>query len=262
MITKSKDFKMENIVRKIGAATITSAILTLPALSDEMRTFEKTFTVDNGASFSIDNINGQIEVKPTTGDAIKVVAEITADTLSDLERVEVIAEQSGNKVKVKSEYEDSSYRNQKGSASVQYTVYLPEFVNDTDIDLVNGSLDIVGVSGKLEAELVNGSIKAENVTGDSQLKSVNGSIKVSFDSLEQVDEIDVDTVNGSIRLYLPANASLDVDAETMHGSIKNDFGIAVDKNFFAGKNMQGSVAGGDIKVSLESVNGSIKLLAK
>jgi DUF4097 and DUF4098 domain-containing protein YvlB len=130
------------------------------------------------------------------------------------------------------------------------------------IDLVNGSLVIKGVKGDINAELVNGSIKASGLAANSEFSSVNGSVKVSYDSLnESVDKIAIETVNGSIKLSVPKSVNANVNAETMHGSIKTDFGLYADKNFFSGNHLSGDIGNGNIKIMLESVNGSVKLLS-
>ena len=131
------------------------------------------------------------------------------------------------------------------------------------IDLVNGSLIIDGVQGDIKAELVNGSIEAMKLAGDSDLSSVNGSIKVTYqDTVTELENIDLETVNGSIKLYLPDGINASVDVDTMHGSIKNDFGLRANKNTFVGRSLRGDIGSGDVKITMESVNGSVKILKK
>ena len=72
-------------------------------------------------------------------------------------------------------------------------------------------------------------------------------------------EIELESVNGAIELYLPAGVSARVDAETVNGSIDaDDFGLEVEKGF-VGRDLDGEIGGGDAKVSLDAVNGSIRI---
>jgi DUF4097 and DUF4098 domain-containing protein YvlB len=93
------------------------------------------------------------------------------------------------------------------------------------------------------------------------LNSVNGSIKATYQQIDNnIDEIELTTVNGSIKLYMPSDLNATINAETMHGSIKTAFGLSSNKKMFSGRSLSGSVGSGDIKIDLESVNGSIKVM--
>ncbi len=67
----------------------------------------------------------------------------------------------------------------------------------------------------------------------------------------------MEAVNGRLDLYLASSLGADVRADTVNGSLKNDFGIEVRKGKYVGSDFQGSVGGGGAKVALETVNGSI-----
>ena len=41
---------------------------------------------------------------------------------------------------------------------------------------------------------------------------------------------------------------------------KNDFGLKAEKNMFVGRSLQGDIGSGDVSISIESVNGSVKIL--
>ena len=133
--------------------------------------------------------------------------------------------------------------------------------NLSEIELVNGSLIIENVSGEIKAQVVNGSIKATGLTKNSEISSVNGSIKVYYQSASaELKDINIETVNGSIKLYLPSDINANLDIETMHGSIKTEFGISSQDNTFTGHSLRGDIGSGDIDINMESVNGSIKVL--
>ncbi|NMP33323.1 DUF4097 domain-containing protein [Thalassotalea sp. M1531] len=253
---------MEKFNLNIASLIVASSLFATTTQAEETKVIEKSFIVESGASFSIENINGRVEIEKASGNEIEVIATITAKNADDMERIAVLMEQSGSDVTVETKYKDSTWGNNHSSGSVAYKVKLPVSVADSEVDLVNGSLLLDEVSGKLDVDLVNGSIEANNLSGNSELNSVNGSVIVSYSELNSVNKIDVDTVNGSIKVYLPVDANIKVDAETMHGSIKSDFGLSVEKKLFAGKYMKGSVGNASTKLSLESVNGSIKVLTK
>ncbi len=56
-----------------------------------------------------------------------------------------------------------------------------------------------------------------------------------------------------------ADASARVVAETVNGSIDaDDFGLEVEKGF-VGRDLDGEIGGGDARISLDTVNGSIRI---
>lgn len=232
----------------------------MPSFADVEEQKEQRFSVSSDSKFSIDNINGSIEITRWQQDEIKVIAHKSADDQDDLERMKVSMKQSGNRVHVETKYEKQNQRHNQ-SGSVDYEVWLPANMSTTDVDLVNGSLTIEKIDGDIEADLVNGSIRVIGASGNSKLQSVNGSVKLEYSEvLSTVERIDVETVNGSIKVYFPADVSASVEAETMHGGLSSDFGLSVDKQFFSGKNMSGIIGSGTVKVTLESVNGGIKVI--
>ena len=66
---------------------------------------------------------------------------------------------------------------------------------------------------------------------------------------------------GGIDLHLPSGLGADVEAETVNGGIRNDFGLPVHKGKWVGSDMRGTIGGGGIDISLETVNGGIRLHA-
>lgn len=235
--------------------------MALPVYADVEDVVEKSFSVNDDSTFTLSNINGEVEITSWQQAKIKVIATIKADDQESRDRIEVKMKQQGDQVNVATQYEKSFNYKNSNSGLVSYQVWLPASTNLSDIELVNGSLTIEGVQGEIEAELVNGSIVAKGLSQNSDISSVNGSIKAYYQSLDQnLDDIEIETVNGSIKLYLPEEVNAALDIETMHGSIKTDFGLKAKKNSYVGRSLNGNIGSGGTKINLESVNGSIKVL--
>lgn len=245
--------------------TTSSVLLAISFTSqaDIVDQVEKSFEFEGKSSLRVNNINGSVEIKAWDNTRITVTATITADDQEDRDNIIVDMEQSGAGLNVETRYKEKSrWGKNNNSGQVEYVINVPANTDLSAIELVNGSLLITGVKGEVSAELVNGSINASGLADNGEFTSVNGSVKVSYDTLVQsMSRIDIETVNGSIKLYVPQSVNADVNAETMHGSIKTDFGLHAEKNFLSGHNLSGNIGNGDINISLESVNGSVKLLA-
>ncbi len=233
--------------------------MTTSVLADVQDEVVKSFNVGERAEFRIENINGEVEITAWDKNEIKVTAMITADNQEERERIIIDMDANARGVSVETRYKKSGWGN-NNSGSVDYRVQVPVNTRLTSVDLVNGSLSIEGVRGEMNVDLVNGSITATGLASDSEINSVNGSIDVTYESISsELREISIDTVNGRIELNVPENINAEVDIETMHGSIRNDFGLSSDKNMFSGRHLNGTIGSGDISISIESVNGGVRL---
>lgn len=256
---------MKNSMIKLLCISTFTGLMAWQASATVIDEVNKSFDVADKSSFRLDNINGSVDIQSWKNKTIKVIATIKADDQDDRDRITIEMSQNSRGVSVETRYkkQESSWGNKHNSGAVDYQIMVPEDTDLAKIELVNGSLSIENVFGEVNAELVNGSIKASGLKSDADISSVNGSIKVKYQALSKdFEQIKIETVNGSIKLHLPDDVSARVDAETMHGSIKNDFGLEVDKNMFSGRNMRGDIGAGSARISLESVNGSIKILKK
>lgn len=240
---------------------VASTLMLSSAAKAEIRDeITKTFNVSESTEFRLENVNGDVDIKAWNSNTIEVKAVITAKNQTARDRINVVMNENDRGVSVETQYKKSSSWGGNHSGTVEYTVMVPSQTRLSSIDLVNGSLNVEGVKGEMKIDLVNGSIVANGLTRDSEINSVNGSIEVTYQSLsESLKDISIDTVNGRIELNLPESINADVDIETMNGSIRNDFGLSVDKGMFTGKNLHGTIGSGDVRINIESVNGGVKL---
>ena len=252
--------KINNCLKRLVLCTA----LILPSLqvsAQVIEEVEQSFSISKQSDFSLNNINGTVTINSWQENSVKILAKITAQTQTSSDDVIIKMTQSGPKVTVSTDYKEKGYRQHKQAAKVDYQVWLPAETNLTDIELINGSLVIKDISGKVAAQVVNGSINATGLRGDSDVSSVNGSVNVWYHQYAHaIENIAVETVNGSIKLYLPENINADITADTMHGSINTTFGLTANKNGFLGLNLRGKIGNGGGQINLDSVNGSIELL--
>lgn len=245
----------------LKATGLSLFLFAMPTIADVVDEIEKSFDVSSDAKFKLENINGKVNITAWNKDVIQVNAVVTAKNQDDRDRIHIDMDQNNQGVHVETRYDKGGSWGNHSSGKVEYTINVPVDAELSAIDLVNGSLVIEGVKGEIKAELVNGSIKASGLTSSSEINSVNGSIKVYYQDVSRdLKNIQLETVNGSIKLYLPEDINASVDVDTMHGSIKNDFGLHADKNMFVGRSLSGDIGSGDVRISMESVNGSIKIL--
>ena len=250
-------------VALVGAALLIFSTVVNATVKE---TEEMTFDVSSGARISLENINGDIVITGGSGDKVHLVAHKKAGKQEYMDELKVIVDADEDYIRIETRHPRSDGGwfkwGNDSSGSVSYELEVPADVNLDTISTVNGDVNIKAVSGLVKAETVNGSLHAVGLAGDVNLETVNGSIKADFDQLGEGQRVSAEAVNGKIVLLLPADASARVNAETINGSINaDDFGLEPEKGF-VGRDLEGEIGSGDARISLDTVNGSIRISKK
>lgn len=137
-------------------------------------------------------------------------------------------------------------------------MHVPRNARLDSVNLVNGSLTVQKVAGEVDAKLVNGKAHIRDLTGEANVSSVNGSIEANYASLNNVRQIKLGSVNGSVELGLPGSPNANVKASTVNGGIRSDFPLTV-QGSFASHSLSGTLGSGGTRIELSNVNGSIHI---
>ena len=232
-------------------------------------TIDKRFPLSAGGTVSLENVNGDVTIEVWENSEVWVQAVKSASSPELLEKLKVEIEASSSAVRIDTRYpshrrsehdrHEHGKREEGHSSRVEYTLTIPRTAVIDDVELVNGNLMIVGAEGGVEAETVNGNIVVRDGAGDASLSTVNGGIELFADRIGSGESINLETVNGTLDLYLAGSVGAEIRAESINGRLHNDFGIEVHKGKYVGSDFKGTVGGGGARVSLETVNGSISV---
>jgi DUF4097 and DUF4098 domain-containing protein YvlB len=226
------------------------------ALTEELH---KTYPIDADGRVSLKNVNGAVHISAWDRNEVQVDAIKRADTRDVLDEATIVIDSSSSSISVRTRYPEQDH-GRRHHANVEYTLKVPRHARLFAIETVNGSIEVVGVSGDAKMSTVNGSVRASGLGGDAHLTTVNGQVEASFDRLNGTPSINLETVNGGISLSLPAKGSAELDAHTVHGRITNDFGIPQPKGFKVGGSLSGHIGSGvGARVKLNTVNGGIRI---
>jgi len=226
-------------------------------------TIESTHAVTADASFSLENINGNVEIGTWDRAEIRVVALKSARSQEDLDAIEVKIKSDDTHVSVKTDYnrnEGSFFGKWTNSGDVTYTVTVPTGASLRHVRNINGKITVDGVSGPVDVATVNGSIATTGLRDDAKLETVNGNVKAEFASVSADQSIEIGSVNGRSEIVLPENADVGIKARTVHGKIRTDFGLEVDKRKYGpGSRLNGQIGEGTASVDISTVNGGIRV---
>jgi len=71
--------------------------------------------------------------------------------------------------------------------------------------------------------------------------------------------VELKSVNGSEELTIPSDSNAEIEANTLSGSIENDFGLHLNRRTFVGSNLRGELGAGGTHIKIENVNGHIEI---
>jgi len=143
-------------------------------------------------------------------------------------------------------------------------------INDIHAD-VNTTYLINNYKGEVEINALNSQINMENVSGPVVANATNGNVEIEFTKVTPEKPNSILSVNGYVDVTLPQETKADLQLHTMNGEAYTDWEIDVDKeatnampvvanmNMF---NIEGTINGGGIPISIQSVNGDIYLRKK
>jgi hypothetical protein len=232
--------------------------------------FSQSFPLDANGQFSIDDVDGQVEIDGWNSNVVVLNAVIHGKTARSVGAVNIHVDTAPSRAavhtKVPSRGNDFSsfwdwFKNDSPNAHVDYTIHLPLHTRLENASTVDGTVSVGGMMDDISVSTVNGAARVKNATRNLTLSTVNGVITADMDKLGQGQSVDLATVNGEIKLALPDNADAKFSIDTVNGTISSDFPeLAVKRQFPLGSSLDGSLQSGAASVKADLVNGTIKIL--
>src|ERR1041384_2287440 len=161
---------MKSIRFILGLITLTALGLTAadsgraqssrPEVTEE---FHQTYPLSATGRVALSNINGSGRISAWDRNEVKVAAVKRAYTQERLREAEIQVSASAGAIEIETEYPDYRWRDgerHENPASVKYTPTVPRNARVEEVSLVNGGLDIQGLSGPVHASSVNGKVVA------------------------------------------------------------------------------------------------------
>ncbi len=133
------------------------------------------------------------------------------------------------------------------------TVTVRDVTGDLTARTSGGGISIANATGKISANTSGGSVRLENVAGAIDARTSGGSINARIAQLQ--DHLTLHTSGGSINVRLPRDTGMDLRASGSSVSADLD---DLDANI-SQRNVDGSVLGGGIPVSIRTSGGSVRV---
>lgn len=128
-------------------------------------------------------------------------------------------------------------------------------VTEATVRTTNGEVTLEGVSNNLDVETVNGEVKIGDARdGRLRIETANGDIEYEG-SLAPGGANAVTTLAGDVRIRLPDDSGFSLNANTISGDLETSFDLQNRQE--DGRNLRGTVGGGQATLEIETTNGDV-----
>lgn len=240
-----------------------------PAATAAAQDFQWQGRIPAGQTIEIQGVNGTIRAVPAEGDEVVVEAERRGRRSDPMSvRIDVVEHAGGVTICAVYPTPDDARREnrcapggghnsvRRNDVQVQFLVRVPAGVR-FDGNTVNGDLIAERLRSDVRAATVNGSVDVRT-TGFAEARTVNGNLNLYLGTSTLSEDVEFETVNGSIVVEMPEGLDADFRANTVNGSIDSDFPITVTGRINR-RSIRGQIGDGGPELRLSTVNGSIRL---
>lgn len=222
--------------------------------------FSFEVAVENRSRLRLQAINGEITITglPGANSVIitgekRVESDSTEDAEAYLPELEVNVQSLTDEVLVETiQPQETQGRNY----IVDYTITLPNNLA-AQVDHVNGIVTIDSITNSVSVTTVNGDVSLHNIVGSTFVEIINGPIDSEV-TLPLDGTIDMRTMNGTIELDIPQSTSAEFSANVTNGNI-SVANLVLQNEVRTSTSLRGTLGNGQGTISLETINGNIRV---
>lgn len=227
--------------------------------------FEKTYDLAGITKVRLENVNGPVRVESAEPAVLRLVATKRAHGSGAddaLKETEIHVAKNGTVLEIETLLPKRGrlfgffFFNRGRGAEVSYELTMPPSMA-AEIETVNGRVSAIHRAAQTTLSTVNGSIRVEGQEAPLKVNTVNGSVEILFTGPSRA--ADVETVNGSVEVTAGKESSFRYELQTVNGAIRSEFGALAIEKKFGPKEARGEVNGGRERLSIETVNGEIRI---
>ena len=239
-------------------------IVTADLRSQETAEWHKTYQLDANGRVEISNVNGKIEVEPSSGNTVDITALKKARGASTdaakaaLERASIVEDVSSARIKVETKMTNlNGIVFNAGNVQVEYRVKVPAGA-EVRFTTTNGGIEITGLQGRITAETTNGGVVTRDVGGQLDASTTNGGLDIDMSRVPE-GGVKLGFTNGGLKMRMPRDAKATISASITNGGISHG-DLAIETS---GENtrrrLEGRLNGGGGRILIEGTNGGITL---
>ena len=196
------------------------------AVTVREETIEQKYALDSDATLSISNTDGSIRIYAAETSEIFIKATKKAYSAERLQAIVVDLQATRKSVTIGTKFPPRKNALSDRSGTVDYIVIVPQAIKITQLQLVNGEVTVEGLrGGSAKAHVTNGWVTGQNCFADLDLSVETGRLDVVYGWWEdQKFTVNGSSARGIVRVILPSDASVTLNATAEEGRIINAFG--------------------------------------
>ena len=237
------------VVALAAAGVLHGTVVGLPEAE-----FLRRYPMASNGHVYIHNLYGDVRIMVWDREQVQVQAIRKSKDTRRADDARVLVDSSYESFTISTQYAASGLDR---PSSVEYRITVPRNANLEHVKLINGGLFITGVVGTVHASSVNGDIQAEGLEGETEISTINGRLTADFARLGAETPISLSSVNGPIRLTIPAGSGPNIEARNLSGGIDSDVGRSW--RAAGGHRMQVGGRAGGAQIRVHNVNGGIRI---
>ena len=144
------------------------------------------------------------------------------------------------------------------SVEIHYTVIVPRSANLKILSSQTSRIRVSGVNGNVAVKNITGPVFIENVAGQVSVENVNGDVVLTTQQVRNSARLS--SINGSIAVRTPADASFTWEGETVTGEATTSFAMR-NPRFLTPNRFRGTINGqSNAAIIMETFSGNVSLL--
>jgi len=214
----------------------------------------REFTLDPRDMLRVDaEPNGGISVQGWDKKEILIRAKVSAHAKSAEAAQEIAREVSISTNRVIKADGPNTHRREW--FSVSYEIFTPK-KSSIDLTTQNGGVEIRDLDGRVRFETLNGGVELADLSGDVVGRTTNGGVSIDLKGKKWDGRgLDVETVNGGVKIRVPENYSAELETGTVNGHIDVNFPVLIEGRF--DRRLTATIGDGGKLIRAVTTNGGV-----
>jgi Toastrack DUF4097 len=263
------------MIRRLIPVALAVLLATPVAAQQRQADFRWQGTIAAGGEVSLNNINGDISVVPSTTGRVEVVG-IKHGNSAYFDRIKVEVQPTSRGIAVCVLFDtDDSYCDDRGyhsnsrnnrngdrdwnNLAINLQVSIPSNL-EVSASSVSGDVEVTGAGGDVRATSVSGDVRLDKLHASSiHATTVSGDVVVRVDEFTGRGDLKFNTVSGDVTLEVPKGFDADLSMSTVSGKVDSDFQLVVSGSRISRRGVDGRIGNGGRRLDLTTVSGDLRI---